>query len=110
MKDFTSGQYIKQGSYRSFQPEKIDRKWVVENMELLTLLSQADREIGRLDMFSEYVPNINLFVGRHVLKEATKSSKIEGTRTNMEEALLDKEDNRRRSEMIGKRSKTIFRH
>ena len=92
MKDFTSGQYIKQGSYRSFQPEKINRKWVVENMELLTLLSQADREIGKLDMFSEYVPDINLFIGMHVLKEATKSSKIEGTKTNIKEALLDKED------------------
>jgi len=43
-------------------------------------------------MYSNYIPNIELFISMHVLKEATQSSKIEGTQTNMEEALLDIED------------------
>ena len=43
-------------------------------------------------MFSEYVPNIDLFISMHVYKEATKSSNIEGTQTKMEDALLDEED------------------
>lgn len=92
MKDFVAGRYIKQGSYKSFQPEKINKQWKVEDMKLLNLLGQADRQLGRLDMYSEYIPNIDLFINMHVLKEATKSSKIEGTKTNIEEALLDKED------------------
>ncbi|MFY0650994.1 MAG: Fic family protein [Cyclobacteriaceae bacterium] len=92
MQDYVSGKYIKQGSYRSFQPAKISREWQIDNMELLKLLSQADRQLGRLDMYSEYIPNIDLFISMHVLKEATQSSKIEGTKTNIEEALLDKED------------------
>jgi len=61
-------------------------------MELLSLLSQADRQLGRLDMYSEYIPNIDLFISMHVLKEATQSSKIEGTKTNIEEALLERAD------------------
>ena len=89
---FISGKLINQGTYKSFQPEKIYRQWKIENMELLNLLSQADRQLGRLDMYSEYIPNIDLFISMHVLKEATQSSKIEGTKTNIEEALLDKED------------------
>ncbi len=92
MRNFISGRYINQGTYQSFQPEKICRKWSIDNMELLNLLSQADRQLGRLDMYSEYIPNIDLFIGMHVLKEATQSSKIEGKKTNIEEALLDKED------------------
>jgi len=92
MKEFISGSFISQKGYKSFQPTKINRQWNIDNMELLSLLSQADRQIGRLDMYSEYIPNIDLFIGMHVLKEATKSSKIEGTKTNIEDALLNKED------------------
>jgi Fic family protein len=92
MNNFFAGRYISQGSYKSFQPEQINRTWTIEDMELLTLLSKADRQLGRLDMYSEYIPNIDLFISMHVLKEATQSSKIEGTKTNIEEALMDKED------------------
>jgi Fic family protein len=92
MKKFQSGRYVQQGYHKSFQPNPINRAWELDDMELINLLSQADRELGRLDMFSEYVPNIALFISMHVFKEATQSSKIEGTQTNMEEALLEKED------------------
>ncbi len=92
MKHFQSGRYVQQAHYKSFQPNPINRAWVVDDMALLQLLGQADRELGRLDMYSEYIPNIDLFIRMHVLKEATQSSRIEGTQTNMEEALLEKED------------------
>lgn len=92
MEVFKSGKYINQGTYKSFQPEFIDRQWTLNDMELLKLLNQANRELGRLDMYSEYVPNIDLFISMHVLKESIQSSKIEGTKTNIEEALLNKED------------------
>lgn len=92
MKNYISGNYIQQVHYKSFQPSPINRIWQIEDMELIQLLGQADRELGRLDMYSEYIPNIDLFIEMHVLKEATQSTKIEGTQTNIEEALLAKED------------------
>jgi len=92
MKSFKAGNYLSQGTYKSFQPNKVNQKWGIDNMEILNLLSQADRQLGRLDMYSEYIPNIDLFISMHVLKEATQSSKIEGTKTNIEDALLDKKD------------------
>jgi len=92
MKDFYAGSYINQGYYKSFQPSLINKQWILDNMEVLQLLSKADRELGRLDMYSNYIPNIEMFINMHVLKEATQSSKIEGTQTNIEEALLEKED------------------
>jgi len=91
MKNFKSGTYINQSSYKSFQPNFINEDWLVDNMQVLQLLSKADRQLGRLDMYSEYV-NIELFIRMHIVKEATQSSKIEGTQTNMEEVFLSKED------------------
>jgi len=92
MKDFESGNSINQGTYKSFQPNNINRPWQIVDMELVLLLSQADTQLGRLDMYSEYIPNIDLFISMHVFKEAIKSSKIEGTQTTIEEALLDKDE------------------
>lgn len=92
MKSFKSGNFQNQGFYKSFQPTQINKNWLLDDMEVQQLLSKADRQLGRLDMYSEYIPNIDLFISMHVLKEATQSSKIEGTQTNIEEALLERED------------------
>jgi len=91
MKNFKAGFQINQGYYKSFQPNPINKNWEIGEMQVSQLLSKADRQLGRLDMYSEYV-NIDLFVSMHIAKEATQSSKIEGTQTNMEEAFLNKED------------------
>jgi Fic family protein len=91
MTTFNAGKYINQGYYDSFQPNTINRSWEAIDMEVLSLLSKADRHLGRLDMHSEYV-DIDLFISMHIAKEATQSSKIEGTQTNIEETFLSKEE------------------
>lgn len=45
MKTFKAGNRINQGTYKSFQPKKINQEWKIEKMELLNLLSQADRQL-----------------------------------------------------------------
>ena len=91
MKKFKSGHFINEGLYKSFHPSKLCRSWNIDSMEVITLLSKADRHLGRLDMYSEYV-DIDMFTQMHIAKEATQSSKIEGTQTNIEEAFFNKSD------------------
>lgn len=91
MKNYKSGVYINQGYYKAFVPSPIHRSWLIDDMEVLKLLSQADRQLGRLDMYSEYV-NIELYISMHVAKEATQSSRIEGTQTKMEEVFMAEQD------------------
>lgn len=91
MEKFTSGKYINQGHYKSFQPNIINHDWEITSMDIISLLSKADRQLGRLDMYSEYV-NIDLFIRMHIAKEATQSSKIEGTQTNMEDVFFKKDE------------------
>jgi len=92
MKNFNAGNNINRGHYESFQPSPIHRKWQRDDMKVIELLSKADRQLGRLDMYSEHIPNIDLFITMHVVKEATQSSKIEGTQTHIKEALMDKDN------------------
>jgi hypothetical protein len=55
MQNFKSGSYINLGYYKSFQPTNINKQWLLDDMELVKLLSKADRQLGRLDMYSEYI-------------------------------------------------------
>ncbi|MGV8815849.1 MAG: Fic family protein [Gelidibacter sp.] len=91
MNNYKSGGYQQQGYYKSFKPTFINKEWNITDMQVLQLLSQADRHLGRLDMYSEYV-HIELFIQMHIAKEAVQSSKIEGTQTNIKDAFLAKED------------------
>jgi len=90
--EFKSGRYQQQYEYKSFLPEKINHSWEVSDGEVQRLLSDADRILGELNAFSQLVPNVDFFIRMHITKEATQSSRIEGTRTNMEEALLNEND------------------
>ena len=91
MDKFIAGRYLNQGTYKSFIPSPINRVWEIADMNVLSLLSKADRMLGRLDMFSEHIPNIDLFIYMHIAKEATQSSRIEGTQTNIQQAIMPEE-------------------
>ncbi len=93
MESFVIGIYINQGYYKSFQPNPINKDWLLNDMEVIRLLSKADRHLGRLDMYSEYV-NIDLFIRSHIAKGVTfiNFQKLKVLQTNMEEAFLSKEE------------------
>jgi Fic family protein len=89
---FVAGKYTQQYQYKSFHPEPIFYDWLVDVPELTALLSDADRALGELNAFAQLVPNVDFFIQMHITKEATTSSRIEGTQTNMEEVLVKEED------------------
>ncbi len=88
IEDFKSGKYQNGIEYQYFVPELINVQWTWRQPELNQLLETAAIRLGELNSFSRFVPNIDLFIQLHVTKEAVISSRIEGTQTNMGEALL----------------------
>jgi len=89
--DFKSGKLIEQRKYKSFSPVMINKEWSWEDPMINTLLERASRALAELDAFTLIVPDVDLFIHLHITKEAQSSSQIEGTQTQMGDAVLDKE-------------------
>ena len=87
LKEFVAGAYRQQYQYKSFLPESVNKAWELSDSSVITLLSLANLKLGELNAFSQLIPNVDFFIAMHVSKEATTSSRIEGTQTNIEEAL-----------------------
>ncbi len=93
-----AGRYVSQPTgYRAFVPAPLPPAPPLEfDAELVTLLSRADQAIGRLDGISRIVPNTELFVETYVRQEAVLSSRIEGTRSTLDDVLLHEIDTTQR--------------
>ncbi|HPG39969.1 MAG TPA: Fic family protein [bacterium] len=90
--DFKAGTWQRGYQYQYFVPEKINHSFVWTDEIINELLETASLKLGELNSFSRFIPNTALFILMHVFKEAVISSRIEGTRTNIEEALIDEKD------------------
>lgn len=84
-----SGRYVNQAAgYKAFIPNPLPPiPEIVMDQEMWSLLSQADRALGRLDGSTEALPNPDLFVFMYVRKEAVLSSQIEGTQASLIDVL-----------------------
>jgi len=90
LEKYLSGRFQKSNTgYEFFIPTKVNDIWIWDDPKLNQLLEKAAIKLGELNSFSKLVPNIDLFIQLHVTKEAVVSSRIEGTQTNMNEALMD---------------------
>jgi len=90
--DFTSGQYEDRYRYRAFLPAPVCHAWTVADPELTDLLGRADRALGAVDVLAQLIPDLDFFIGMYVAKEATQSSRIEGTQTSIADVFKDAED------------------
>jgi Fic family protein len=84
-----AGSYLQQpAGYRAFIPAPLPPNPPIQiDGTIQTLLSQADRALGRLDGSITTLPNPDLFVMMYVRKEAVLSSQIEGTQSSLQDLL-----------------------
>ncbi|GAH14364.1 unnamed protein product, partial [marine sediment metagenome] len=94
---FKSGEYKsrfagKDYEYKIFIPSFINKPFEWNNIKIPLLLEEAGHALGSLNECSLLVPDINTFIRMNVVKEATISTRIEGTKTEIEEAVLLEEN------------------
>lgn len=92
LENYKAGEYKQGSGYKAFLPSNINYNWGWDDTKLDSLLAEANRQIGELNAYSLLLPNVDLYIKMHVKIEANKSSKIEGTRTTIEEDLSDLQD------------------
>ncbi len=92
IKDFKAGSLQNGGHYQYFMPASINHTFYWTDEALNELLEKAAIKLGELNSFARLVPDIRMFIIMHVYKEAVLSSRIEGTKTMLEEALLEEKD------------------
>ena len=90
--NYKSGKYEQRFEYKSFLPTLVHHEWCISDSKLQNLLGQADRMLGELNAFAQLIPDIEFFIKTYVVKEATQSSRIEGTQTSIEDAFKEAED------------------
>ncbi len=92
LESFVAGKFENRYDYQAFLPEKVNHPWVVSDPVLSDLIGRADRALGELNAFAQLIPDIDFFIQMYVAKEATQSSRIEGTQTDIEDAFKDLND------------------
>lgn len=92
LENFKAGELKKEYQYSCFKPNPINIEWSYSDSGINILLENANKVLGEINAFSYLIPNIDLFVKMHIMKEANTSSKIEGTKTEMDEVLMKEEE------------------
>ena len=87
MKSYKAGKYILHKGYKPFLPSFIndDIDWKLG--ELSNLIQEASLWLGKLNSYSDLIPDIDFFIKMYATKEATNSNRIEGTRTTFDDAI-----------------------
>ena len=83
------GNLVKQPEgYKAFIPEPFPPPELLQlDADLLTKAAQAERLIGKLDGIAHVLPDADFFISMYIIKDATSSAQIEGTRATMLDAL-----------------------
>ncbi len=85
---FKAGEYKQQFEYKSFTPSFINKTHEVSDNQIILLLEDARGYLGELNAYASLVPDVDFFIKMHIKKEAIKSSKIEGTKTELDDVVL----------------------
>ncbi len=91
MKTFVAGKYKQHRGYRSFTPSFVSH-FAWENPQINIQIEQTARLLGEFNAYAVLVPDVDFSIPMSVAKEAVNSNRIEGTKTELDEAVLSQDE------------------
>ncbi len=86
--NYTAGNYRQQKEYKSFTPSFINHQFTWANPEIDVLIEQGAKLLGELNAYTSIRQDVDFFIPMNIAKEATYSNQIEGTKTELDETIL----------------------
>ncbi len=73
-------------------PSRVNKAYDIKDPNVLIYVEKAMHRLGELNAYSYLIPDVDFFIRMHINNEAVKSSRIEGTKTGIDEAILNREE------------------
>lgn len=88
LENFVAGAIRRRTQFSSFEPNSVYHEWTWSDPQINGLLENSAIALGALNTCTRLVPHAEPIMRMSMLKEAQTSSRIEGTKTEFDEALL----------------------
>ena len=109
LSEFKAGKPVQRYQYKSFEPNKVDIDWQIDNADLIMQLSEANLKLGELNAFSQLIPDVDFLLKCMFSKRVQKAVKLKEHKPILMKLFKKKNTYFQRKKMTGEKFKIMYK-